>query len=127
MMLDPFYTDSPGARQEPVNRQRRTGPDTLEVQSGTRDVAVREPAPIRPPRPSLRDSVRQRAPRTTADPNRGLFPAPGELDRARDDEPDDLVDMVYQSLRRDPYVTACLRVRGIDLDTVWSMVKAARR
>jgi len=50
-----------------------------------------------------------------------------ELDQARDNEPDDLVDMIYQALRRDPYVTAYLRVRGLDLDTVWSMVKAARR
>jgi len=88
---------------------------------------VRQPTPIRPPRPSLRDSVRQRAPRTITDPTRGLFPSQAELDRARDDEPDDLVDMVYQALRRDLYVTTYLRVRGIDLDTVWSLVKAARR
>ena len=87
--------------------------------------AAQQPTPIRPLRPSLRDAVRQRAPRTITDPNRGLFSAPGELDRTRDDEPDDLVDMVYQALRRDPYVTTYLRVRGIDLDTVWSMVKAA--
>jgi len=48
-----------------------------------------------------------------------------ELDRGRDDERDDLVDLVYQALRRDVYVTTYLRARGIDLDTVWSMVKAS--
>jgi len=59
------------------------------------------------------------------DPNRGLFRAVDELDRGRDNERDDLVDMVYQALRRDACVTAYLRVRGIDLDDVWSMVKAS--
>jgi len=90
-------------------------------------VDVQQPTPIRPARPSLRDSVRQRAPRPPVDPNRGLFPSQAELDQARDNEPDDLVDLIHAALRRDPYVTAYLRVRGIDLDTVWSLVKAARR
>ena len=84
-----------------------------------------EPTPIRTPRPSLRDAVRQRAPHPRVDPNRGLFATVDELDQGRDDERDDLVDMVYQALRRDACVTAYLRVRGVDFDTVWSLVRAA--
>ena len=73
------------------------------------------PTPIRLPGTTLRDCVRPRPP---VDPNRGLCPSQAELDQARDDEPDDLADMILQALRRDMYVTAYFRARGVDLDAV---------
>jgi len=102
------------------------------------DPPAQRPTPIRPPRPSLRDAVRQRAPHLTADPTwlfyhggfddppvgveRGLF---ASIEDAHRDGEGEIVDLVYRALRADPGVIAWLGARDIDLDTVWSLVRAA--
>ena len=115
--LTPFY-NVPRAPQEP--RPDTPGPDT------TLGEALRQPTPIRPPRPSLRDCVRKRMEdrptsdepgRVPADPNRGLF---ASIEEARRGEVGEIVDLVYRALRADPGVIAWLGARDIDLDTVWS-------
>jgi len=91
-----------------------------------------------PPRPSLRDAVRQRAPRPPIDPTwlfyhggvddppatRGLFASMEEAHRGGEGE---IVDLVYGALRADPGVIAWLRARDIDLDVVWTLVRGGRR
>jgi len=129
MMLDVVYTAAPGARQEP--RPDTPGPDT------TPDVAG--PAPLRFPRTTLRDCVRQRPPRPPVDPTetfyrevvndppvgvrRGLF-TPEE---ARPGGAGEIVDLVYGALQRDPDAVAWLGDRGIDLDAVRDLVRARGR
>ena len=99
-----------------------------------------EPTPIRSPRPSLRDAVRQRAPRPPIDPTwlfyhgvvddppvgvtRGLFTSMEGAHRVGDGE---IVDLVYRALRADPGVIAWLGARDIDLDEVWALVRARGR
>jgi len=98
------------------------------------------PTPIRTPRPSLRDAVRQRAPRTVNDPTwlfyhgvvndppvgvtRGLFTSMEETHRGGEGE---IVALVYRALRADPGVVAWLGDRGIDLDAVRDLVRARGR
>ena len=131
--LEPVYTDPHEAPQEPPNGHR-SGPDT------TLGETVRQPTPIRPPRPSLRDSVRDRMEdrptgdepgRVPADPNRGLFPAMEASDRGRR-SPDrrdverELVDLIGNALRRDQEFGTYLRRRGIAIDDVVALVGGRR-
>ena len=82
------------------------------------------------PRPKLRESIRQRCPDRAApiawigppvDPNRGLFDAIDGVNPAGERE---IVDLVYRALSRDQELASYLRRRGVDLDRVWSLVRA---
>ena len=126
-MSTEVYTDTIGAAQQQPAARRPDPP-------------ARQPTPIRPARPSLRDSVRQRAPRPITDPTwlfyhgvvndppvgvtRGLFTSIEEAHRGGEGE---IVDLVYRALRADPGVIAWLRTRDIDLDEVWALVRARGR
>jgi len=122
-MSDSVYRSRDGAAQQQPAARRPDQPE-------------RQPTPIRPPRPSLRDAVRQRAPRTPVDPtwlfyhgavtdppvgvDRGLFASMEGAHRGGEGE---IVDLVYRALRADPGVIAWLRARDIDLDDVWSLMR----
>lgn len=126
-MPTPFYRDPIGAAQQQLAARRPDPPE-------------RQPTPIRLPRLSLRDCVRQRAPRPPADPTwlfyhggvdappvgveRGLFASMEEAHRGGEGE---IVDLVYRALRADPGVIAWLGARDIDLDVVWTLVRGGRR